>query len=204
MLKRRLFSLTIAAITVVSATMIATLATTGASATTTAVAASSHSGTAGKAAAATHGTGVFRIIHRGLVKDCVDIELTESGTYIAGNGVNRPVSLEDSGNCFNLYNEFTYDGHTGYQYQNGDGHCLWVNETSLTLELGVACQAGLSIEDFYGTQYLSGYGWEVSNQAENSRHMFSTQCEGSGLIDEVDMTSGSTLAACSSWNFPSG
>jgi hypothetical protein len=113
----------------------------------------------GAAAAAPQVNGVFHI-HRGFVKYCEDIELGDSGLYISGNGVNEPVTLQSTGNCFSLYNSFPYTivspltgkevTTTVYQYQNGDGHCLWQNDTSFELELGVACNASDTSEDFFG------------------------------------------------------
>jgi hypothetical protein len=209
MLKHRFFRFTTGAITAVSAAILTSLAVTSASAATTA-AASSHPTTAaeiaGQAATAPHGTGVVRIIHRGLAGDCVLIELTDQKLYITGNGVNKPVSLESPGNCFDLYNEFTTPCGgtkvcTGYEYQNGDGHCLFQNGG--TIDVGAACQAGHPNEEFYGTLYTSGYGWGVSNVAESSEYMYSSLCE-TGDNDQVHLTSGVTFAACSNWNFPSG
>jgi|HubBroStandDraft_1064217.scaffolds.fasta_scaffold19707_3 hypothetical protein len=183
MLKRRLVSFTAAAIMVVSAAMLTALAPGGASAATTAA------GTSG---------------HLGLVNgtDCEYIEAYETGSFIAGNGVNEPVSLKSTGNCFTLMFPFTDPyGKTAYEYQNGDGHCLWDNGG--TVEVGAACQNDHPREQFYGFDYQSGStgleggpGWMVSDMWEQNTWMYVQGCSTGYEVM-------GTYPDCDLWNFPS-
>jgi hypothetical protein len=194
MLKRRLLGLAAAVVTVASAT--------------TAIAASSHStaaaGPASSAAAASHTSGVVRVVRRGLVRDCVYIANWEGAFGIAGQGVNEPVDLAAPGNCFNLYDEFYYstDGHTytGYEYQNGDGHCLW-NDGG-TIELGAACQGAHTNEMFFGISLDQGIGWLIGNVTSGIGHYMAwPNCVGDGVV--VRMVTSDEPANCPYWNFPS-
>jgi hypothetical protein len=158
------------------------------------------------AATALHGRGVataprasdgVRIVQRGLVHDCEYISnYYEFGLEIAGNGVNEPASLVAApGNCFNLYNEFTWDGYTGYEYQNGLGHCLWQDDG--VIELGAACKANHENEEFFGAKYYSGVGWLVSNRfLGTGSYMYAPGCG----TAELDFGLGGQ--DCEYWNFP--
>jgi hypothetical protein len=159
-----------------------------------------------KAAAAADGhvTAVVHIVHRGLVQDCVYIKNGFSGLDIQGDGVNHPVFLTTgTGNCFNLLNKFTVGpfgtkSYTGYEYQNGDGHCLW--DDGGTIELGAACQANHPNEEFYGVTYIDW--WTVSVvTADNPNVLMGTQgnnCISTEGAGNVVMNSG----GCDGWNFP--
>lgn len=157
------------------------------------------------AAAAAHVNGVVHIVQRGLVQDCVNIvNYLGSGLVlaeIAGNGVNVPVTLQAPGNCFNLYNKFTFDGYTGYEYQNGDGHCLWDNGGAFgVIEVGAACKAGKASEEFFGTQFFQG-GWYVGNVAADDGPngvIYFMDADSCGLGSNVYMDTG----YCIQWNFP--
>jgi hypothetical protein len=201
--KRGILKFALAAAAITSAVGLTSLYATGASAAT------SHSTAArtvhGRAATAPHAKGVLRLIHRGLVKDCEYIENYDLGTEIEGNGVDKTVSLTSPpGNCFDLYNSESYKvngvTYTGYEYQNGDGHCLWLNTSSLHLELGVACQPGDGDELFFGVpgSYAEYGGWEVYAAAETFDYMV---C---GPGDEVSVEPLTDLLTCDLWNFPSG
>lgn len=159
--------------------------------------------------------GVVRIVHRGLVRDCVNITSSPAeGLAIAGNGVNKPATLKITGNCFNLYNEFHYSEngltYTGYEYQNGEGHCLWMNQTSYVLELGVACNATDPAEQFFGYQYVGGLGWLWGNVAAANTGLI-YYVDSPPIGNSVGCTNGaevqlvsSAYAVCDYWNFPTG
>ncbi len=94
---------------------------------------------------------------------------------------------------------------TGWQYQNGDGHCLWLNDTSYELELGVACNAGDDSEDFYGlydSHYVWG-GWLVSNAYSTALYTMGMEvaCPASGVNVYMQLSPSQTRNL---WNFPSG
>lgn len=179
-LKRRLLSLTAAAVTVVSASVLTALPATSASA-TTAAAASRDATAAG---------------------DCVYITDYQASLIegeqvgIAGGGVNAPVTLESPGNCFTLHYKNTFDGYTTYEYQNGDGHCLWNNGG--TLDVGAACKADHPNEEFFGYHYYSGLGWLWGNETagDDLAYVNSPQCV---IIAYVQI---SDNASCGLWNFP--
>jgi hypothetical protein len=201
MLKRRLLSLSASAIT---AGLVLAL---------TALPATSAPAAAAANAAAPPGRGVVHIVHRGLVQDCEDITNwaatinSKETVAIAGQGVDVPVDLADPGNCFNLYNEFYYSykgkTYTGYEYQNGDGHCLF-NDGG-TLEVGGACQATDDEEQFFGIAYYSGTGWQWGVTADTTSYLVNAYQAGGGcgVGTLVEMTQVS-VADCSLWNFPSG
>ena len=202
MLKRRLLSLSASAITAGLVTALAALPATSAPAAAAA-------NTAGRALAATQVRGVVHIVRRGLVQDCEDItnwgaSKTDKETVaIAGQGADSPVDLADPGNCFNLYNEFYYSykgkTYTGYEYQNGDGHCLF-NDGG-TLEVGGACQATDDEEQFFGIAYYSGVGWQFGVTADATNYL--VNANGCNLGSQVQMAQAS-VASCSLWNFPTG
>jgi hypothetical protein len=199
--KRRIVEFALAIVAITSAVALTSLYPAGASAAASHPAAAN---TPGRAATVPHTKGVLRLVHRGFVKDCEYIENYDLGTEIKGNGVNATVSLtKPPGNCFDLYNEYSYKAngvtYTGYEYQNGDGHCLWVNTSSLHLELGVACKAGDVDELFFGVPGSdSEYGgWEVFAAAEPFDYMY---C---GPGNEVSMAPVDDILTCDFWNFPS-
>ena len=206
MLKSRLLSLSATAI---SAGLV--LALTALPATSAPAAAAANA--AARAAAAPPGRGVVHIVHRGLVQDCEDITNwaasinSKETVAIAGQGVDFPVDLADPGNCFNLYNEFYYSykgkTYTGYEYQNGDGHCLFNHDQ--TLEVGGACQATDDEEQFFGIAYYSGTGWQWGVTADTTSYLVNAYEAGGGcgLGTVVEMTQVS-VADCSLWNFPTG
>jgi hypothetical protein len=153
------------------------------------------------AGAAGHVTAAVHIVQRGLAKDCVYIENGFSSLQIKGNGVNNPVTITTgTGNCFNLYNKFTTPCGgtkvcTGYEYQNGDGHCLWDNGG--TIELGAACQANHPNEEFYGVTYIDW--WTIADITEGPNVFMGTQYSNCISTEHVIMGSGN----CNGWNFPS-
>ena len=202
MLKRRLLSLSASAIT---AGLV--MALTALPATSTPAAAAPNA--AGRAAATPQSRGVVHIVHRGLVQDCEDItnwaatKSSKETAAIAGQGVDYPVDLTDPGNCFNLYNEFYYSykgkTYTGYEYQNGDGHCLF-NDGG-TLEVGGACQPTDDEEQFFGIAYYSGTGWQWGVTADTTSYLVNANgCEPGSQVQMAQ----ASVASCSLWNFPSG
>jgi hypothetical protein len=158
-----------------------------------------------RGAAASAPQGKIHIIHRGLVHDCEYIELNVNGLEIKGNGVNNPVTISTPpGNCWNLYNEFTVvygtTVYTGYEYQNGEGHCLWDDGT--VIDVGAACKAGHPNESFFGIVYIKGGGWVVGDVTEGpDYYMAAVGCSTSAPY--VTMQSQYVLA-CNIWNFPQG
>jgi pimeloyl-ACP methyl ester carboxylesterase len=129
------------------------------------------------------------------------------GLELKGNGVNKPATIAAApGNCFNLYSKFTYsfDGttYTGYEYQNGDGHCLWDNGG--IIELGAACKAGHPNEEFFGIGFSPGAGgWLMGSVTYNpdiaAVGANSLTCASGATVEMLSRTGG----FCTSWNFPS-
>jgi hypothetical protein len=171
---------------------------------------------------APHATALFRVVHRGFARDCEYIEVSNYIYELKGNGVNEPATLADApGNCFDLYNKSTYGPFldpltdkdvtaTAYQYQNGLGHCLWLNETSHLLELGVACNPSDTSEYFFGIpgSYAADGGWVVSDVAQSlanggtpDYYMESPGCDSGAQILMVPSTD---FPICYIWNFPQG
>jgi len=154
MLKRRIRTLAvtgIAGVTIVAAGLL-TLSTTS-------------------APAASPAQGVLHVVHRGLVKDCVEIELGDTGLQIWDNGVGRPVTLEPGpASCWNLVNlTYVFFGgkrYTGYQYQDLRGDCLWDYAGTITTAAG-RCQAGKNYQTFFGINYYhsghNGPGWTFTD-----------------------------------------
>jgi hypothetical protein len=159
------------------------------------------------AAAAPHANGVVHIVRRGLVHDCEYIEFSTTILEIAGNGVNKPVTLTTApANCWNLYNKFTVPYgttvYTGYEYQNGDGHCLFDNGG--VIDVGAACKVGHPNEEFFaipGSQKEYG-GWLISDVTRGPSVYMAAQdnadgnCGAGDIVDFAD-------DACNTWNFPS-
>jgi hypothetical protein len=115
--------------------------------------------------------GVVHIIHRGLVKDCVQIQVGDTIWQILDEGVGVPVMLSTKpASCWNLVNEFStvygYTVYTGYEYQDIRGHCLFDDGGYITTAAG-PCQLANSREEFYGIHYYtSGHyapGWTVGD-----------------------------------------
>ena len=87
----------------------------------------------------------------------------QAGGAVAGTGVNNPVNLQSTGNCFKAENPTSTPDGTGYEYVNGDGHCLWVNAN--TLEVGANdCANGHPNEVIVGTSH-TGAGWTLLSEA---------------------------------------
>jgi hypothetical protein len=210
MLNPKLLRLSSAAIVAASAIVLTALSTIGAPATTTpgfshrVIAAEN----AGHATTAPHSRGVVHLVRRGLAKDCVNIQLLDNINYISGNGVNNPVRMEFTGNCFNLYNEFSVPygtkAYTGYEYQNGDGHCLW--DDGGTIELGAACKANHPNEEFFANTWNPGLGWTVSDVTEGPGQVMDVVSNCSSVINgEVGMVPANNSTGCLGyiyWNFP--
>lgn len=163
---------------------------------------------AAPAAPAPHVNEVIHIVHRGLVNDQCRYITNYAGNAISGNGVNKQVTLKSTGNCFTQHNMFhiilngkTY---TGWEYQNGDGHCLWENQTSQHLELGVACQAGNLDESFFGISYYQHLGWVVGVASYGLYaliyNMDAPPCHSGSYVDMAPATD----TFCPYWNFPPG
>jgi hypothetical protein len=136
----------------------------------------------------------------------VTIVNAPSGDYsIAGDGVNEGVELEAAGNCFTLHNKGTYTGvngtadYTTYEYQNGDGHCLWQNNGIVEVGSG-ACVADHPNEEFFGIAYTSGEGWGWGNVARTDQDLV----EGDDLCTvDSNVVIQSSNNGCEFWNFPS-
>lgn len=115
-----------------------------------------------------------------------------TGASIEGNGVNHPVFLASTGNCFKPLNKFTYSSETGYEYQNGDGHCLWVN--GITVELGGACVAGHVNEEIYSDAYIPGEGWTLANVGTASGLIRPSPCSNGSEVQVLNSSS------CGAWS----
>jgi hypothetical protein len=137
---------------------------------------------AAKAAAAACPAGYFRI------------QNYNRALYISGNGVNNPVTLTATGNCWEAIFPWPDPvGGTGHEYQNGAGHCLWANGDNL--DVGAACKAGHPNEQFYGSALYSA-GWTV--ELKNGSGSW---C-GDALNGPVTLASLSLDPTCFYWNFP--
>lgn len=187
--------------------MLTTLAATSASA-STAVAVSSQSAAAGnavgRAASASQmgGTGdAVRVVRPGLAQACEYITNSLSGGAIAGHGVNEPVTVVNiGGNCFTpIFQDAAYNGYAVYEYQNGDGHCLWNDDG--TLELGAACKSGHPNEEFFGMIDTPGLGWTVGNETDGTSQIVNSyNC----IIGARVVMAAKATAGCGYWNFPQG
>jgi hypothetical protein len=95
------------------------------------------------------------------------------GLGITGNGVNEGVIVYGSGNCFEAVDHFTStSGYGGYEYQNGDGHCLW--QDAGLIELGSStCVSGHPNEQFYSVKTTGG--WLLYNVANGDGDMDADQ-----------------------------
>jgi hypothetical protein len=167
MLKRRIRTPAVTGITIVAVALL-TLSTAGASAAGPAPAASH---VTDASATATHGQGVIHSIHRGLVKDCVEIELGNTGLEIWDDGAGQPVILEPApASCWNLVNEFSVDFggtyYTGYEYQDLRGDCLWDDAGTISTAAG-PCKDLANYESFFGINYYhsghNGPGWTFTD-----------------------------------------
>ena len=161
-----------------------------------------------------HVKDVVHLIHRGLVHDCEYIRNDLAGKIdIAGGGVNTPVKLvSPPGNCWNLYNEFYYsnNGHTytGYEYQNGDGHCLWDNFNTTTnmgtIDVGAPCKALKTTEEFFAVSYGADLGWlwsVISAWPGPNGGDFYVDAPGCSVNTQVVMDPVGD-SSCQYWNFP--
>ena len=123
------------------------------------------------------------------------------GLGIQGDGVNNPVHLTATPNCFQVIHQGSYTDpltgakYTTYEYQNGDGHCLWQN--ALVVELGGACTPGHPNEEFFGYFFVTGDGWIWDTVATGTGYYADSNTCGSGgevVLDDYDQ--------CPWWNFP--
>jgi hypothetical protein len=206
MRKGRIHALAVIGVTIVAAALVA-LNTTGPSTAGSApTAAASHAVQA--SADAEHREGVPYSIHRGLVKDCVRIELGDLGWNIWDNGADSKVTIVDGlGSCWNVVNSFgiKLDGHhySGYEYQDLRGDCLYDNAGSIVTVTG-PCFDLNSYESFFGIKYYAnaptGSGWTVSAVASgpNSYMAASPFCDPGYYVD-MEAT---TYPGCVWWNFP--
>jgi hypothetical protein len=168
MVKRRIRAPAVTAVTIVAAALVA-LGTTGAAAASPAPAAA-HLMHASATDAHAHPQGVLYSIHRGLVKDCVEIQLGSTDLQIWDNGAYSDVSLSGApASCWNLINEFgvQYGGtvYTGYEYQDLRGDCLW--DDGGYIETSPFCTDLANYESFFGVAYYhsgnDGPGWRFAD-----------------------------------------
>lgn len=100
---------------------------------------------------------------------------------IEGEGVNEPVVVDPGGNCFKAVNHFTYDSDNGYEYENGDGHCLW--QDAGTIEVGANdCTAGHTNEEFVSVSD-GGPGWLLLNMANQNGYVDAPSCEPGSYVE---------------------
>jgi hypothetical protein len=199
MLKGRTRTLAVTGVTVVAAALaLVALSTTGAPAASPAPAAAAPRVMHASATAA-HPLGVVRIIHRGLVKDCVEIQAGNTDLQIWDQGASQPVELSQApASCWNLHNKFTYDGYTGYEYQDLRGDCLW-DDASVIFTAAGPCQLGNPGEEFFGIGYDSGVGWTFTDVYSYplGYYMSALNEDGSPVYMESDVT-----GLVWHWNFP--
>jgi hypothetical protein len=153
--------------------------------------------------------------HAATATDCEYIENYADDYGIAGNGVNTPVTLHTTGQCFTPMFEFTVltfntSGQevyaNGWEYQNSTGHCLW-NDGG-TIETGAACKTGHPNEEFYGIpgSHSEYGGWLVANVTDTPSGTLPGVYMGANGDCEVgsDIIMGVGDSTCNLWNFPSG
>ena len=135
---------------------------------------------------------------------CEKIEVQSYDMYIMGNGVNNDVTVETEpeGNCFTLPYSGTADGHTWYEYQNGDDHCLW--DDGGQLELGKACGGSSHPnEELFAYDYQgSGFGWIWSSVAQFPYSLAATNGSFTGCTQGDVVEDASSAVPCESWTFP--
>ena len=135
---------------------------------------------------------------------CEKIEVLSYDMYIMGNGVNNDVTVETEpeGNCFTLPYSGTADGHTWYEYQNGDDHCLW--DDGGQLELGKACGGSSHPnEELFAYDYQgSGFGWIWSSVAQFPYSLAATNGSFTGCTQGDVVEDASSAVPCESWTFP--
>jgi hypothetical protein len=201
MLKRTVRTRTVTGITLVAAALVA-LSATGASASSAAPAAStSHAINASATNAHAHAQGVLYSIHRGLVKDCVEIQV--GGLQIWDEGAYNAVELSPApASCWNLINEFGVDfggtTYIGYEYQDLRGDCLW--DDGGLIRTSAVCTDLANYESFFGIHYYSGVGWTVTDAYWGPSHYLATD---SPLVQgDYAYIAPSSSVDAHFWNFP--
>jgi hypothetical protein len=217
MRKGRIHALAVIGVTIVAAALVA-LNTTGPSTVGSAPAAAApHAMHVSATAAHAHAQGVLYSIHRGLVKDCVEIQIYDGIEYTGYNmqirdegAYNRTIMWQAPGSCWNLINEFgvDYNGtdYTGYEYQDLRGDCLW--DDNGAIETSAVCTDLANYESFFGVHYYPGEGWTVADTYWGPSRIMATPTP---IVDYavVNMDNSSTIddgcaPFCPShfWNFP--
>jgi hypothetical protein len=159
------------------------------------------------AAAAAPAQGAVHVIKRGLVKDCVEIELENTGLQISDNGPYKAVSLEPTGygSCWNLIGKYTKNIggtiYTGHAYRDLRGDCLWDNGATLYTAPG-PCMTYKSYQTFFGIKYHHALGWTFSDfyYGLNAEMGVATQEVGGGA--PVFMWPTNQGEVDPYWNFP--
>jgi hypothetical protein len=153
--------------------------------------------------------GVIHVISNGLAKDCVEIELGNTGLQIRDNGVGSPVTLESApASCWNLHGPYyVYYGskrYTGYVYQDLRGDCLWDDDGTITTAAGPTCSGSKNYEVFFGINYYhsghNGPGWTFTDAYWGPSWYMSTDYD-AYPSDDVLMTP-SSYTDSHFWNFP--
>lgn len=92
----------------------------------------------------------------------------QAGFAIAGNGVNNPVTIGATGNCFKPMDPNSCgSGCTSYCYQNGAGNALF--NASGVMEVGGPCHAsGHPNEQILGAGFVSGQGWVLDSVGDGN------------------------------------
>jgi hypothetical protein len=161
-------------------------------------------------AADAHPQGVLYSIHRGVVKDCVEIQLGSSSLQIWDNGAYKVVELMlKPESCWNLINKASvrYGGtvYTTYEYQDLRGDCLW-DDGGLILTSNV-CTPGANYESFFGVHYYrsgaDGPGWMFTDACWGpSRAMATPDGEGVEMVPTGDLGGSTGTFYSYLWNFP--
>ena len=118
----------------------------------------------------------------------------QAGFAIAGNGVNQPVTIGATGNCFKPMDPNNFGQGTSYCYQNGAGNGLWVNGS--TIEVGGACQAsGHPNQQFLGESFIAGEGWGLASIGADYNFMQPVVCgEGGSQVHTP-----ASVGSCPRW-----
>lgn len=204
-LKRKILTLAVTGIATAAAALV-TLSATGA---LTASPAPAAAHVKDASAAPTPAHGVIHVISNGLAKDCVEIEVGNTGLQIWDNGVGRAVTLQQApASCWNLHGPYyVYYGrtrYTGYIYQDLRGDCLWDYAGTITTAAGPTCSGSKNYEVFFGINYYhsghNGPGWRFTDAYWGPSWDMATSYD--ALPGDLVLMDPSNYNDSKLWNFP--